>query len=121
MKTPTVLTSALVTLAASVTVYGLQAPANAALSDCPSGYICLWTGSQYTGSMRKVSTTGSYQSIGLASVNSYYNHRSRRTWLHATTDGSGTYSCLAPGARSGNVSGWQESAKAVYLSTVTNC
>jgi hypothetical protein len=121
MKTPKFLKSAFVLLITSATTFGLQGSAQAAKGDCPSGYICLWSGSQYGGTMKKFASTGTYHSIGLSFVNSYYNNRTKRTWLHSASDGSGTYVCLSPGAQSGSVSGWQESAKAVYLATVTNC
>ena len=118
MKTPTFLMSALA-LWLTETLHG--APAEATLNDCPSGSMCLWSKPNYAGTIKKISTTGAYRSTGLSTVGSYYNNRSKRSWLHATPDGSGTYTCLDPGRRSANVSGWQSSAKAVYLATITDC
>lgn len=83
--------------------------------------MCVWSQTGYSGTMKKISATGSYKSIGLATVESYYNNRSKRTWLHEKVDGSGDYVCLNPGARASSLSGWQDNAKAVYLATITNC
>lgn len=118
MKTPTFLMSA---LALSLTATVHVAPAQAAPSDCPSGSMCLWSKPNYAGTLKKISATGAYRSTGLSAVGSYYNNRSKRTWLHATSDGSGTYACLDPGRRSSTLSGWQSGAKAVYLATITEC
>lgn len=121
MKTSRFITSAATIIAVTGINLAVSAPAEAALSQCPSGYMCLWTGPNYDGTIKKVSATGSYKSIGFKTVGSYYNNRSKRTWLHATSDGSGTYGCLQPGARAVALSGWQSKAKAVYLATVTDC
>lgn len=95
--------------------------AQAALSDCPSGYFCAWTGTNYSGTVKKINTTNAYTALNLTSVKSYYNNRSYRTWIHSTTNGSGTYSCLSPGQKSSSVTGWMASAKSVWLATITNC
>ena len=95
--------------------------ASAAYTDCPSGNICLWSAPQYGGTRKEFSATNAYKSIGLPQVGSYYNNRSKRTWLHQKVDGSGSYVCLNPGAKSGSTSGWQQTAKAVYLATITSC
>jgi hypothetical protein len=91
------------------------------LSQCPSGYMCVWTGSSYSGTMQKFNATGGYRSVNFATINSVYNRRASRTYLHEESDGSGVYACYSPGGRNANLSGWAENAEAVYLSTVTNC
>jgi hypothetical protein len=121
MKTSQILRSALVLVATGATVLTSLTSANAAAGDCPSGYMCLWSQPSYSGAMKKISTTGSYKSIGLTTVESYYNNRSKRRWLHEALDGSGQYVCLDPGARASSLSGWQDNAKAVYLAMITNC
>jgi hypothetical protein len=121
MNTPRKWTVLATTTAGTLFALAAVAPAEAALSDCPSGSVCLWSGTKYRGTMKAISTAGSYRSIGLPSVNSYYNNRAKRTWLHQSSDGSGSYTCLNPDARSSDLSGWQETAKAVYLATVTDC
>ena len=121
MKTPAFLKSAGVLGAVVVASFWSAGPADAALGDCPSGYMCLWSQPNYSGTIKKISATGSYKAIGLTTVESYYNHRSKRTWLHESSTGSGSYICLDPGARASSLSGWQDNAKAVYLATVTDC
>ena len=118
------------TVIATIAAWGglaLPVPATAAqqstnaLSECPSGYFCVWSDTNYSGNMQRISATNSYRSISLVSTRSYYNHRSQRTWLHEESDGSGSYVCLNPGASKASTSGWQASADAAYLATVTNC
>lgn len=121
MKTPRLLSYVGTFLMALVLSIAPEGAANAAYSDCPSGYMCLWSQPDYSGPMKKISSTNQYVSIGLSTVESYYNNRTKRTWLHSTTDGSGNYVCLSPGARSGSLSGWHDNAKSVWLATVTNC
>lgn len=127
MKTPRTTSSlSLFTTTATAVAIGFVAipasPASAALGDCPSGYMCLWSQTNYTGTVQKVSTTSSYRAVTLSSVESYYNNRTQRTWLHEKADGSGDYLCLSPGARKASgLSGWQDNPKAVWLATVTNC
>jgi hypothetical protein len=121
MKTPKSLASALTMILTAAAVAIPQAPASADRADCPSGHMCLWSGRQYRGTMKAISATESYRTIGLQTVESYYNNRTKRTWLHSTTDGSGIYACLSPGARSGDLTGWQETAKAVYLASISSC
>lgn len=121
MKTPRLLKGASL---ASVTLsfaFLTTSPANASINDCPSGYMCLWSQPNYSGTMKKVSAINSYKAIGLPAVESYYNHRSKRTWLHEAADGSGSYICLDPGDRASSLSGWQDNAKAVYLANITSC
>ncbi|WP_456695897.1 peptidase inhibitor family I36 protein [Aeromicrobium sp. P5_D10] len=121
MKTSRFITSAATIIAVTGINLAVSTPAEAALSDCPSGYMCVWSGKGYSGTMKKYNSTGAYKSISLNTVDSYYNNRSKRTWLHATSNGSGTYSCLGPGQRNKDLAGWQTSAKAVYLATITDC
>lgn len=122
MHTPRTAAFALLILIA--TTAAAFAPAQAderASTDCPSGYFCAWSGAGYTGPLRKVSTPDTYHQLNLASVKSYYNRYSKRAWLHATSDGSGTYACISSGAKNSNVTGWQAAARSVWLSTTTNC
>lgn len=91
------------------------------LSQCPSGRMCLWTGTGFTGTMQSFSTTGSYQSISLSVTRSAYNNRTKRTYLDELPNGGGRYSCFGPGDSDSSLSTWQLSAEAVYLSTYTNC
>lgn len=92
-----------------------------ALSECPSGTFCLWSGTNFSGSVQKITTTNAYRSITLSSTQSYYNNRTRRTWLHDQSDGSGSTVCINPGASKATTSGWQTTAEAAYLATITTC
>jgi hypothetical protein len=94
---------------------------SAALSQCDAGYLCIWSGTNYTGSFQRFSATGSYRPISLYTVNSIYNRRSSRAFLHQDGDGSGYYTCFNPGQRNADLVGWRESSQAVWLSTVRNC
>lgn len=96
--------------------------ANAAVGDCPSGYMCLWSKANYTGTFVKISASESYRPISLTTVESYYNRRTKRTWLHEKADGSGDHVCLAPGQKKASgLSGWMDNPKAVWLATPVNC
>jgi len=92
-----------------------------ALSECPSGYFCVWSGTNFSGSVQKISSTNSYRPISLTATRSYYNHRTQRTWLHEVPDGSGSTLCINPGATKASTTGWQTTAEAAYLATITNC
>ena len=83
--------------------------------------MCVWTGTQYTGSMWRTSATGTYTAIGPATIRSYFNNRSKRTYLHEQPDGGGVFACLKAGAKSASLSGWTLHAESVYLSTYTSC
>lgn len=112
------------TLVASMVFHGsaaVAAPVPRSIGQCSSGYFCIWSGTSYTGSFQQFSAANSYRPVTLSTVNSLYNHRSDRTYLHEVSDGSGSYSCYGPGAHVTNLSGWREHAKAVWLSAVTNC
>jgi hypothetical protein len=112
---------AFLALAASLSpATGMQASTDS-LSQCTSGYMCVWSGTNYTGTMQRFSTTGGYKAITLSSIQSAYNHRSARSYVHEQSDGSGVFACFNPGNRNSNLSGWLENAEAVYLSTATNC
>lgn len=83
--------------------------------------MCVWSGTNYSGTIQKFSATGGYKPITLSTVNSVYNRRSSRSYIHEQSDGTGVYACYNPGSMSSNVGGWVENAEAVYLSTATNC
>lgn len=95
--------------------------APATLAECPSGNFCVWSGTNFTGGMQRISTTNAYKSISLTATKSYYNNRSRRTWLHEDPDGGGLSVCINPGVSKGSTTGWQTTAEAAYLATITNC
>lgn len=97
------------------------APTPSSIGQCTSGYFCIWSAADYGGSFQQFSATSSYRQIALSSVNSLYNRRSDRTYLYEGSNGTGSLSCYGPGAKVANLSGWRETARSVWLSTVTNC
>lgn len=112
-------------LALSALAFGTAAEADPmspeSLSQCPTGYMCIWSGTNYTGTIQKFSTAGKYSPILLSASNSLYNHRSKRTYFHEESNGSGIYTCLDPGKKKASLSGWSVHAEAVWLSTTTGC
>ncbi|WP_311208461.1 MULTISPECIES: peptidase inhibitor family I36 protein [unclassified Aeromicrobium] len=105
----------------------MPAPAGAAIapveakSDCGSGYFCVWSSTNYSGTIQRFSATNSYRDITLNSTRSYYNNRSYRTWLHSNSDGGGSTQCINPRSSRSSTSGWQTYAQAAYLATIVNC
>jgi hypothetical protein len=99
----------------------MTSAASAAASDCPSGYLCVWSGTGFTGSVKKFSTASQYTVIGLSINQSIYNNRSKRAFLEKQRSGSDVELCLDPGESRSNLSGWQEDADGVYLSNTAAC
>ncbi|MEO6471616.1 MAG: peptidase inhibitor family I36 protein [Aeromicrobium sp.] len=122
-----VLAARLASAAMFVALGSIPAVANASgastnsLSSCPSGYLCLWSGTSYTGTIQKFSSTGSYHAITLPTTGSLYNNRTKRSNVYEGSGGSGVWACFNPGAKNAALSGWLTSAGSVYLSTSTNC
>lgn len=109
-----------VVAATSLVVVG-PAPANASSSDCASGYMCVWSAGVYSGTMKRFSATGYWAPIGLSSVGSYYNHRTRRVLMSEYSNGSGRVICIDAGEKLAFTSGWLTHPGAVYLSTASFC
>jgi len=91
------------------------------LSQCPSGYLCLWSSTNYTGSFAKYANSGSYADINLPTVRSLWNNRSKRSFIYSGYDGRGSSACYGPGARTTSLSGWRILANSVYVSSTTYC
>jgi hypothetical protein len=55
--------------------------ASAALSDCPSGYMCVWQANNYTGALSywAASDTGCHNHLGNPDLRSFYNNTSNKT------------------------------------------
>ncbi len=90
-------------------------------SDCPSGYFCVWTQTNYDGTRYQYNNVGAYNLIGADPIGSAYNNRSKRTYLNQNSGSSSTYSCFGPGNYDSALSGWQVHANSAYLSSYTNC
>ena len=109
-------------LIGAATLAAVEAPANAGVrSTCPSGYFCVWTGTDYNGSRYQFNDVGAYNRINADPIRSAYNNRGRRTYLNKGTGSSSTYSCFGPGDYDRSLTSWQVHANSAYLSTVTNC
>lgn len=105
--------SPLVALLALMLALSMPAAANAAAdpsqpvlepfasSDCPAGNACWWTGVNYTGALTyRASSTA----VPLSAARSVRNRTTKAVRLYASTSGSGSSTCLAPGAQTAAVS-----------------
>lgn len=90
------------------------------LSQCSSGYFCVWSQSYYTGTLQRFRTTGQLSSIVLSRVGSFYNNRSTRAYVYES-DGNGSIACYKGGYKRATTSGWLTRAENVYLSTISSC
>lgn len=90
------------------------------LSQCGAGYLCMWSASNYTGSLQRFKTESQFSTIYLSRVGSFFNNRPDRFFIYQYSGGS-TSACFAPRAKQNSTSGWLSSANTVYLSTVTSC
>lgn len=66
-----------------------------AASDCPNGSVCWWTGYSYTGSMSSTTMTGP---LAGTTAHSWRNRTAVAVRIYASTAGTGSYTCVAPGA-----------------------
>ncbi|KRC64832.1 hypothetical protein ASE12_08650 [Aeromicrobium sp. Root236] len=114
-------TAALLPLAASLGPLASEAVALRSLSQCQSGYLCVWSGSGYTGTIQRFRATGTYRPITVDRVKSVYNHRAGRAFVHEGSGGGGVFACFSPGERVSETSGWVQRAGSVYLSASANC
>lgn len=96
-------------------------PAQASIASCPSGALCLWSGSNYTGSMQVFTTTSSYRTVFLGYALSLYNHRTKRSNIYQGSGGTGVWACFSAGEKQNPTRGWVTLARSVYLSTGQYC
>jgi len=109
-------------LIAAASLVAVEAPASAGVkSTCPSGYFCVWTGTDYNGSRYQFRNVDDYNRINADPIRSAYNNRSKRTYLNQGTGSSSTYSCFGPRDSDRSLSGWQVHANSAFLSIYTNC
>lgn len=94
-----------------------------ALSQCPSGYFCLWSGTNYDGDLvfmaRGTGVWFHLPAFGVTSFHSLYNHRSDRIFLHASGTGA-PEQCYNAGDQARNFGPWYSTAQDVYLATTNN-
>lgn len=92
------------------------------LSQCPSGNFCVWSGPGYEGTLKRFTNQSQYTSIGLNSVGSFYNNRSKRVYVYGNSSGTPS-ACYGAGVKKFDTSSsnWLSKAKGTYLSTATSC
>ncbi|MEV7439942.1 peptidase inhibitor family I36 protein [Streptomyces sp. NPDC091204] len=76
--------------------------ASAAASDCPSGYFCVWSGSNYTGQRQQVAGTNASltQYAVFQNFKSWYNHGASCDFkAYSGTNYSGSSTIVAKGAK----------------------
>lgn len=91
------------------------------IGQCPSGYFCVWSGTNFTGTIWKTNTTNSYKSIGPSTIHSLYNNRTKRSTLYELAGGGGLSDCYNAGEQYSSLAGWRTTANSTYLSTTTLC
>lgn len=95
-------------------------PTPVSTSQCGAGYMCIWSASNYTGSLQRFKTQSQFSTIYLSRVGSFFNNRPDRVFIYQYAGGS-TSNCYAPRAKRSTTSGWLSSADSVYLSTASIC
>lgn len=90
------------------------------LSQCGSGYFCVWSQTSYQGTIQRFSTQSQYMSISLSSVRSFYNNRSKRVYIYGDPSGSPS-ACYGAQAKKASTTSWLTLAEGTYLSTATSC
>jgi hypothetical protein len=90
------------------------------VSQCGSGYFCVWPSPNYVGTPKKYSAQSKYLSITLSNVGSFYNNRSKRAYLYGDSSRSPS-ACYGPRAKKASTTGWMRLAEGTYLSTAASC
>jgi len=92
------------------------------ISDCRSGYTCVWSSPFYAGTLVQYRSPGQYIPLPSFSIGSYANRYEKRATFYETIGGGGHSTCAAPGASNPSVSGWLGAARSLYQSsTTTSC
>jgi len=94
---PVVPAIALTTVALLATPGYSEDVAPASSGQCPSGSLCVWDGTTYSGTFASTSTSA-YKATGITTAKSVWNHSSYAAEVYSSTLGSGTPTCYAPGA-----------------------
>lgn len=90
----------------------------ASINDCPSGWMCLWTGHNFTGRMLQYHDTGRWQNLP-AQAFSYYDNRGDDAAVAPGSGGSGGKTCVDGHSRNSYA---HSGVKSVYLAhTGNNC
>ncbi|HEX5331312.1 MAG TPA: peptidase inhibitor family I36 protein [Cellulomonas sp.] len=89
------------------------------ISDCRTGYTCVWSSPFYAGTLMQYRLPGQYIPLPSFSIGSYANRYEKRATFYETVGGGGHSTCAVPGASNPAVSGWLSAARSVYQSTTT--
>lgn len=95
------------------------------VSDCPSGYFCLWEDANFSNRRLQFASTGYWQSLEpygfLDKASSFYNNRGNVSYINGHTDGSGLSRCHQAGGAGNYGSEWNDRARAVFIATWASC
>jgi hypothetical protein len=95
-----------------------------AFSDCPSGWLCLWQDSNYSGRMLKFHDAGYWQNLTNYGFNdemsSWRNRRGLDAKWSYDINGGGTRRCMDAGASASSVNGNDE-ASSIKIFTTNVC
>ena len=90
------------------------------ISDCLTGYTCIWSSPFYAGTLVQYRLPGHYIQLPSFSIGSYANRYEKRATFYETVGGGGHSTCALPGASNPAVSGWLSAARSVYQSTTAS-
>ena len=95
------------------------------VSDCPSGYFCLWEDINFSNRRLQFASTGYWQSLEpygfLDKASSFYNNRGNVSYINGHTDGSGLSRCHQAGGAGNYGAEWNDRARAVFIATWASC
>lgn len=88
------------------------------LSECPTGTLCLWAGSQHTGSLWRNTSTDVIvnRPANLSTTKSMWNRTNYYVRLYSGANGTGSTACYAQGFQ-GTLTGWAAAAGSLRMST----
>ena len=89
------------------------------ISDCRSGYTCVWSSPFYAGTLVQYRLPGQYIPLPSFSIGSYANLYERRATFYETVGGGGHSTCVPPATSNPAVSGWSSAARSLYQNTTT--
>ena len=89
------------------------------ISDCRSGYTCVWSSPFYAGTLVQYRLPGQYIPLPSFSIGSYANRYEKRATFYETVGGGGHSTCVPPATSNPAVSGWSSAARSLYQNTTT--
>ena len=89
------------------------------ISDCRSGYTCVWSSPFYAGTLVQYKLPGQYIPLPSFSIGSHANRYEKRATFYATVGGGGHSTWAPPATSDPAVSGWSSAARLLYQNTTT--